>query len=421
MDQDKKKIAGIAILIVMLFGGIALVSILLSKKEATTGFEHTPLAASTDLAQAGILLQGEGYLRWIDPMQPSKPEINKIDAEVSSDQLKWGVNRQSTDYYKVSPDGKFLAVLEPFGNKDPNSVENKIVIYNLTSGDSSTLIKANLNDLITSVSWDFSSQSVSFVTTKKIKTNNEFPFALFTGGSKKNKSYINSAGLFDSKTTTKELAATGSYYGDYNPKVIASNGNTYYVFDKGSLITVSSEVTKDKASFDEYYDIKIYNSNDYKRAIISSSSKTIIYDLEKKEKKTVLTSASNNIYSGRIISAALSPDKSGIAFIKNTSGKSTDYYGTTLDDSVDTLWYYDFETRKYTQIFSKGTSLDYRYPNYTSIAISPDGKKIALLFNVNQNEKPIPNYSFEIYPIAENSSPIITTTGNEESTILRWQ
>lgn len=421
MEHDKKKQLIIAILVIVVFGGIALASILLSKKEAKTGFEHNPLNTSLVAAQTGILLQGEGFLQWIDPMKTDKPEIKKLDAQVSVDHTGWA-NGQYGDFYKVSPDGKFLAVLKPDGNADPSAEESKIIIYNLENGNSNILIKANQNDMIASMSWDFSSKSICFITTKKVKTVGQFPFDVFTGSSQKRKFYATSASLFDSKTETVELPMAGIYYDDQSVRLLASNGKTFYIFDKGNFITVSSDVTKDNTTFDDYYDIKLYNSADYKSAIVSSYSKTIVYDLEKKEKKIISTNASNDYAGAKITDVAFSPDKKGFGFIKSIPKKTTNNNTPSL--FVNTLWYFDFASQKYVQIFSKemnqsATSLS--YDSTTGLAISPDGAKIALISNSAQNNQPVSNYSVEIYPIAENSAPIALPIGSEASRILRWQ
>ena len=443
--MEKKNIFIIAGVIIFVFASIAFAVLFLKQKEEKTNF--TVSAINTQITtqdNQGLLV---GYDNIAQRIKIEDSDIipqdkGKITVPASKRSETGGYFLSNN--YKISPDGRFLAVLTPadptmLDRVDKNDFVSSILVYDLSSGAKHEFVKADNKTMITSFSWDWSGQAISFTATKRLNRADyyENPISFFMPPpSYSSKIYLHKVELATGKISTKEYPAKADYYYGGGTVLLSSNNDRYYLLDGSALITVSDKVTQENQErvYFEFEDDNIYFSNDYKTVVLNSTSQIIVYNLEKKEKQT-FNIGTGNLHGVRVGIVTIAPDGSGIAFVKSSpstkasSNQSSISYSSPYEtDSSskvtnETIWYYNFANKQFKELLTRAILTDsYSYNSKTNLAFSPDGKKLAAITSNYEKNQPIAKQTLRIFDLVNDRSneyPINFTTAHAR--LIDWR
>ncbi len=422
MNNKKTTILIIAV-IVLFFVGVAVAAVKLSKNEEKTQFTVSPITKPSSKKPTGLFVNYSDKVQSLDPS--SAEPLEKDILTISS--LKNNPNYSSSEMQltyisKISPDGKYLAVLtpEPFhiNYSDQNPEDSTIILYDLSDNTSKKVVVAAKDTLITSIAWDWSSKSIGFITTKRLQTSNiDNPLNWFIPNQENYKKYLNSVDITSGNFKTQDYPEKSKEYsyGD-GAQLLALNGDTYYIYDRSQLITLVGTSSKlMEISDSAYSNLGLYFSPDYQLVAFLDTFQIILVDLKNKTKQNFQTST-GNIQSIKILGFAISPDHQSLAFIKSApltkvlSGSSGSAYSSPYQNdsssptTIETIWYYSIKTKTFEQVLSQSfASESYSYTSTSSLAFSPDSSKLDIISSESSANKPLVNQTLSTYNIKDKS------------------
>lgn len=427
------------VIVLAALGLIVTISVWLAKTEAGISYTAMPLTLEATTAQPGILAQQSTSLNWLNPT--SGQSVKKLTVAGLNDvsTVTYDTTNTDTEIYKVSADGKYLALASPtttvlygYPYSKTNTTEATISIVNLISGETQTVVKFDAKTALVDIAWDFAAPDViGFATISKANLNNRYeimPMAMFSSntGTNLGKLHLTRLNLrtTESKTTEYELSN-----GNYNPPMLMGLNETKFWLINNSLTSVSTEgvVSQESAvvsTFPYYNSANFGNlstNNDHSVMALTADNKIVVYWLktgQKQEMSLVKTGGES------VTSLAVSNSGTKIAFVGQGPNSATESgYG-----SRSSLWYYNLDTGSsqklatwtdtptFGEIKSIQTDLISR-----SLVFSPDGKQLAAMLPKSDSPSPLAQSELKIFTIGSDDLPASFDLGAASTRLIRWQ
>lgn len=439
------------VIVLASLGLIVTISVWLAKTEGGIKFTATPLTLTNTTAQPGILAQQSTSLNWLDPT--SGQSVKKLAVAGLNDvsTVTYNTTNANTEIYKVSSDGKYLALASPtttvlygYPYAKTNTTEATISIIDLTSGETQTVVKFDAKTALVDIAWDFSApDAIGFVTIPKVSLNGRddiIPMELFYSGSGSSlyKFHLTRLNLRDgqSKTTNYELSN-----GSYPPMLMGLSHSWWYesrfflVDDSLTSVDDEGSVSRESASVmtSSYYNSanfgNLATNNDHSVvALTSQDNKIIVYWLDSGQKQELNLAKTGG--ADQVTSLAVSKDGTEIAFVSQTRASSYSNFDNQPDyySSLNTLWYYNLDTGSSqkltswtdTPTFGEAKSIQADLIS-RSLVWSPDGKQLAAMLPKSDTASPLAQSELKIFTIGESSLPTSVDLGAVSTRLIRWQ
>ncbi|MEK7202189.1 MAG: hypothetical protein AAB669_01520 [Patescibacteria group bacterium] len=439
MIKFKGPLSLLAIVLVAI-GLIVAVSVWLANIEGGVSFTATPLTLTNTNSQPGILAQQSTSLNWLDPT--SGQSVKKITVEGLNDvsTVTYDTTSTNQEIYKVSSDGKYLALASPtttvlygYPYSKTNTVEATIVIVDLASGEAQTVVKFDPKTALVDIAWDFSNPDViGFATVSKASLSNRYevlPMMMLYPGPATNLGKLHLTRLdlrtAQSKSTEYELSNV-----NYNPPMLMGLNETKFWLINNSLTSVSAEGAvsqeSDVVATSAYYNSanfgNLATNNDHSVVALTADNKIVVYWLKTGQKQELnLAQTSRNI---QVTSLAVSRSGTEIAFVGQTlnSGAAPVYVSQSL------LWYYNLDTGVSEELITWTDS-----PTFggvkpiqadqisRSLVWSPDGKQLAAILPKSDSASPLAQSELKIFTIGTNGRTATVDLGAVSTRLIRWQ
>lgn len=432
------------VIVLAALGLIVTISVWLAKTEAGISFTATPLTLEATTAQPGILAQLSTSLNWLNPT--SGQSVKKLTVVGLNDvsTVTYDMTNTDTEIYKVSADGKYLALASPtttvlygYPYSKTNTTEATISIVDLTSGETQTVVKFDAKTALVDIAWDFSAPDViGFATISKARLNNRYeimPMAMLYSdtGTNLGKLHLTRLNLrtTQSKTTEYELNNT-----NYNSPMLMALSETKFWLVNNYFTSVTSEgvVSQETAAMVEsssYYNSANFGSlstnNDHSVvALAIADSKIVIYYLKTGQKQELSLAKSDS--GSQVTSLAVSPDGTEIAFVRQTS--ATISISNQTDRGINSLWYYNLDTGSSQKLTSWTDSPTFGEVKSAqadlisrSLVFSPDGKRLAAMLPKNDPASPLAQSELKFFTIGSDDLPASFDLGAASTRLIRWQ
>lgn len=431
------------VIVLAALGLIVAISVWLANIEGGVSFTATPLTLTNTNSQPGILAQQSTSLNWLDPT--SGQSVKKITVEGLNDvsTVTYDTTSTNQEIYKVSSDGKYLALASPtttvlygYPYSKTNTVEATIVIVDLASGEAQTVVKFDPKTALVDIAWDFSTPDViGFATVSKASLSNRYevlPMMMLYPGPATNLGKLHLTRLdlrtAQSKSTEYELSNV-----NYNQPMLMGLNETKFWLINNSLTSVSTEGAvsqeSDTVQSSSYYNSanfgNISTNNDHSVvALTTADNKIVVYWLktgQKQELNLAQTGGANQVNS-----LAVSNSGTEIAFVQTADSYSNPRPADF--SSTSTLWYYNLDTGSSQKLTSwsyiettgqaKGASADLIS---RSLVWSPDGQRLAVIVPKNDPASPLARSELKFFTIGTDDLSASFDLGAVSTRLIRWQ
>lgn len=406
MDNNnlKKRIL-ISGAVLVIFALLGVSSIVLLKKEEKASYDYQPLEASSGTSQQkGFVMANKSSISTYG--EDGKEIFSKdVKSNMNVDQYE---KSEVNESFKISPDGRYAAVLESDVIEDENYSSpysgNIITIVDLQGEKLHQLVKTKGKDVILSFSWDVSGNAIGFLTSKKVVYGGSV-FDFFTQNEEKAKIYFNRVGLTDKSTFSSLVPSSEGYWNSF--ALISVDGTKYYTVTDGILLTVDKDKVEADTVIDNSNVLKVFISRDYRNFAAVDYSSITIYDLYGGEKRVLPFGNASSGGTIQVSTLDFSPDGKGIAFAKSETkySYSSSKYSNGSADSflVEDIWYYNLEDQSYKLIKTQqgsGSAHNYSSDSNSSLHFSNDSSLImySSSYDVATN-KPFSDTKISIIPI----------------------
>lgn len=437
--NNKKPTILIITIIILFFSIIAIAAVKLSKTEEKTNFTVSSIPKLSSTKPSGLIVSYSDTIQALNPADATSLSKDKITIQ------DWKNNNSTTQLEsvntsRISPDGKYLAVISP----DPTHIEytnknlklSSITLYNLADNTSKKIITADKDTLITSLAWDWSSKSIGFITTKRQSFSSYDNTLSYLFPNQENfTKYLNRVNIQTGENKTQKYPDTSKQYSSsFGMYLLALKGNTFFIADRGQLITINGDKATQMEIGEATYSItEIYFSPDYKCVAFYDVSNVLLLDLEHKTKQNFQMST-GNLQAIKIHGIAISPDHQHLAFIKSvpsnkqSSPNSTSSYSSPYESdsssptTVETIWHYSLKDKSFQQVRSQPYTADaYSYTSNSSLAFSPDNNQLAIITSDNSASQPFISQDLTIYDLKTKSSKKTPVPNiNSLAKIIAW-